>query len=136
MTNIKPLVIGGKTLEDWDREWVQLDGGLRQPHPKLRYTVGLYRASLGGQIVVIGTGTDKGGGLAKRLSDFRRPSPSGRDYYAGERLHEDLDRPRVEVLITGHGLQAREIAQQLKTPMILRHKPSWNATNAPYMQKG
>lgn len=136
MTKIQPLLIGGKTIEDWDRLWVVVEGGLKRPQPKLRHQVGLYRVSLKGRIMAVGAGTDKVGGLAKRLADFRRPSPSGRNHHAGELINANLDLLEVEVLITGSNRHAREIGQLLKTPMIRLHQPVWSAPNAPFMRKG
>lgn len=133
MTNIQPLLIGGKTIEDWDQSWIVVPGGIKHYQPELRYNVGLYRISLNGRIVAIGTGTDKSGGLAKRLSDFRRPSPSGRNHHAGELINENLDLLEVEVLIIGADRHAREIGKQLKTPMIRLHRPVWTTPNAQYM---
>lgn len=135
MTTIKPPLIGGRPIEAWDREWKAVDGGLKDYQPQLRHLAGLYRASLGGRVMAIGTGTDKDGGLAKRLSDFRRDSQSGRDHYAGKLIHEHLDGLVVEVLITGSDPQAREVARQLKTPMIGLHAPAWTAPNAPFMRR-
>ena len=136
MPKIEPLLIGGKAIEEWDRLWVRVEGGLKHYQPKLRHQFGLYRISQNGQIMALGTGTDKDGGLAKRLSDFHRPSPSGRNYHAGALINENLDSLKVEVLITGSDRHAPEIGQQLKTPMVRLHQPVWTVTNAPFMRKG
>jgi hypothetical protein len=135
MTKSQSPLIGGKTVEEWDRLWRSVEGGLRLYHPKLRHQVGLYRALWKGQIVAIGAGTDKSGGLAKRLSDFRRPNASGREHYAGRLIYEHRDVLEVEVLITGSGNAAREVGRQLKTPMIRLHRPVWTAPNAPFMRE-
>lgn len=42
----------------------------------------------------------------------------------------------VEVLITGSGWDDREIALNLKTPMIRLHEPVWTVANAPFMREG
>lgn len=136
MTKTPALSIGGKTIAEWDRSWVKVDGGLKHPQPTLRWKVGLYRVSLRGEIVAIGKGTDKRGGLAKRFSDFCRASSSGRNHYAGELIYKNRDLVEMEVLITGHGPLEQEIAKQLKTPMIRLHQPIWSAPNAPFMRKG
>jgi hypothetical protein len=135
MTKPNPPLIGGKTIEDWDRGWVPVEGGPTVYHPHLRHKVGLYRMMLGREVMAIGAGTDKDGGLAKRLSDFRRPNASARSHHAGQHIHQHLDELRVEVLITGADNEAREIALQLKTPMIRRHRPAWTVPNAPFMRK-
>lgn len=133
--NTEPSLIGGKAVEDWDRLWVAVAGGLKHYQPKLRHMVGLYRVSLNGRVMATGSGTDKAGGLAKRLSDFSRPSPSGRNHHAGQLINDDLNSLTVEVLITGSDRHAREIALQLKTPMIRLHQPVWSAPDAPFMRK-
>lgn len=135
MLDNKTTLYGLLTLEEWDRDWKRVPGGLRVHHSFLRDKVGLYRLTLNGRIVAIGTGTDKRGGLAKRLSDFRRLSPSGRNHHAGRLIFEHLNQLEVEVLITG-GRYDPETGRQLKTPMIRRHTPLWTAPNAPYMRKG
>jgi hypothetical protein len=65
-----------------------------------------------------------------------RDNASARSHHAGRHIHQHLDDLRVEVLITGADNEAREIALQLKTPMIRRHQPAWTVLNAPYMRKG
>ncbi|RYY22660.1 MAG: hypothetical protein EOP62_22625 [Sphingomonadales bacterium] len=134
MKNDSPLLVDGKTVEEWDRSWIKVPHGLKHHQRDLRDKVGLYRINLGHRTVAIGTGTDKGGGLAKRLSDFRRKSPSGRNHYAGRLIYEHLDRLEVDVLITG-GRYEPETGRQLRTPMIRRHRPDWTVLNAPYMRK-
>lgn len=135
MTKSESPLIGGQTVEEWNRLWKPVEGGLRLYHPKLRHQVGLYRVSRKGQIMAIGAGTDKSGGLAKRLSDFRRRNASGREHYAGRLIYEHRDVLEVEVLITGSGSAAREVGRQLKTPMIRLHRPVWSDPNAPFTRE-
>ncbi|WP_156367684.1 hypothetical protein [Brevundimonas sp. Leaf363] len=116
---------GDKTRAEWDRFWVRIAGGLEAYQPDLRYKVGLYRVLLNGVVMAIGTGTDKGGGLAKRLSDFIRASWSGRNHYVGRLIYENRHRLTVEVLIVGSDKEAREIARALKKPMVHHHRPEW-----------
>jgi hypothetical protein len=135
MTKIQAPLIGGKLIEEWDRLWEPVPEGLRRYHPALRHKVGLYRVILGNKISALGTGVSRNGGLAKRLSDFRRRSSSGRRHYAGRLIHERLDELRVEVLVTGADAQAREFALRLKPQMICLHRPTWTVPNAPYTRK-
>ncbi len=116
--------------------WVKIDGGLKHHQPQLRYKVGLYRVTLNGQIMVIGVGTERVAGLAKRLSDFHRPGTGGRKHHAGQLIYENRDRAEVQVLVTGSDQRAQDIAKQLKTPMIRQHRPAWTHPNAPFMRKG
>lgn len=133
MTNSEAPLIGGKSLEDWDRGWNAVDQGLTQLQSHLRDKAGLYRILRNGRIMALGVGTDKGGGLRKRLSDFRRPSSSGRGHHAGALIHEHLTELTVDVLITGTGREAREIAKQLKGPMLRRHPTAWSDPDQPYL---
>ena len=134
MTKVQSSPLGGKRIEEWDRLWEPVPEGLTRYHPELRHKVGLYRVFLGNKISALGTGVGRNGGLAKRLSDFRRPSSSGRRHYAGRLIREHLDELRVEVLITGFDAHAREVAMQVKPLMIRRHRPAWTAPNAPFMR--
>jgi hypothetical protein len=134
MQFIERPLIGGKSIEEWDQQWVRVDGDLKCYHPELRHAVGLYRLWLNGQIVVIGTATGKAGCLAKRLSDFIRPSPSGRNYPAGRRVHGRRQELLAEVLIVDSDRHARAIARQLKAPMMQLHKPAWNVPK-PFKRK-
>ena len=136
MKKVQPRRIDGKTIEEWDRAWKPVDSGLKEYQPKLRRAVGLVRYLEAGRIMFIGTGTDKSGGIAKRLSDFIRDGDSGRRHYAGQLIYEHRHILRAEVLITGHGLAAQENGRDLKTPMVRLHQPPWNARNAPFSRKG
>jgi hypothetical protein len=128
-------MFAGRTLDEWNRLWVRLPGGLMIPHHALGTRVGLFRLSLDGQFMVVGTGTDKKNGIAKRLYDYRRPGNSSRRHHAGQLVHEHLDRLELDVLLTGSDWQARETAEKLKWPMIHFHRPVWTVLNAPFMPK-
>lgn len=120
------LVDGWEQL--WDEQWRKVEGGLTRHQSSLRSVVGVYRFTHRGHVVVIGTATGKKGGLAKRLSDFRRPSDSGRRTVAGRLVYAHRDEIVVEVLITGEDQEARIVASLLKDPMIRLHKPRWTST--------
>jgi hypothetical protein len=64
--------IGGKTLDQWNREWERMEGGFAVPHPALHDIIGLYRTDLDGEPMTMGYATDfNGGGLWKRLQTIR-----------------------------------------------------------------
>lgn len=119
-------------LPDWvercDDLWRRVPGGLTKHQRSYRFDVGLYRFTFRGQIVVIGIATAKTGGLAKRRSDFRRPSDSGRRTLAGKMVYRHRDEIVVEVLITGEDQEARILTSLLRDPMIERHEPLWTST--------
>lgn len=128
ITDLMPQ-IGGKTLEEWNLQWVRVPHGLKQHQAHLTEEVGLYRYLLDGQTMALGVGTDSKGGIAKRLSDMIRPSWSGRDHHAGQLIYAHRHRLTVEVLLTGSGRQAQAIARWLRDPMIALHQPVWNVPN-------
>lgn len=119
--------IGDSTIDDWEVEWTHLNGGLRQRHYEFDGLLGLFRLTLNGQNVFIGTGIDIKDGLPKRLYDFHRPSDSGRDHHAGRLIYEHRDQLEVQLLITGTDREAQRISRQLKKVMVERHRPAWNA---------
>jgi hypothetical protein len=127
MKKVTSRQISDQVLFAWDRHWMKIDGGLRTHQSQLRHRVGLYRITDQGRVAAIGVGTDRRGGLAKRLSDFRRRSASGRSHYAGRLIFEHLEQLEVEVLITGSDDDARDVARKLKLPMIRLHQPAWSA---------
>ena len=113
----------GKTLREWDADWLPVKGGFTVRHSELRHHVGLFRASFGHAIMYIGKAVEvDNGGLRKRLSDFRRASPSGREHHGAMRIHDHLKELDLQVLITG----TVELAELLKLAMIARHLPPWN----------
>lgn len=118
-------LIDDKTIDAWDTEWKPLKGGLRERH-HLDGLLGLYRLTLKGQDVAIGTGIDIRQGLPKRLYDFHRPSPSGRNHHMGQLIYQHRDQLEVQVLITGEGRQAQRLARLLRPLLLERHRPAWN----------
>ena len=109
---------GGKTLQQWDADWLPVEGGFTVLHSDLRHHVGLFRASFGNSIMYIGKAVEvHNGGLRKRLSDVRRASPSAREHYGAMRIHDHLEDLDLHVLITG----SVELAELLKSAMITRH---------------
>lgn len=126
MTTTKPRVFGPMTLSEWDLKWKPLEGGLKADHDELKGKIGLFRMRINGCDMAIGKAVEKKGGLKKRLSDFSRFSPSGRDYKTGKKIHDNIDVIDVEVLITsGLKSNARTLADDLRGPMIDLHQPEW-----------
>lgn len=113
----------GKTLQEWDADWLPVEGGFTVLQSDLRHQVGLFQARLGGAIMYIGKAVEAdNGGLRKRLSDFRRASPSGREHHGAMRIHDYLNELDLHVLMTG----TVETAELLKLAIIARHLPPWN----------
>jgi hypothetical protein len=130
--NVKPKadpMIGGKSLDEWDEEWVDVAGGFRVKHPQLTGMSGLYRGDQDGEVMVLGkaSGMRSKNHLSKRLDDFRRPGVSGRDDPAGTFIYANRDRMRLQVLVTGDNADAAKVASKLKGWMLVRHKPRMNS---------
>ncbi len=123
------LVIGDKTLADWDKEWRQVEGGFKILHSDLNHTVGLYRGKIGDQIMVMGKGIEykRGGGLRKRLGDFRgNPKKTGGNHHIGRKIREHIEILDLEILCTGLKARGAKIADELKPEMMNLHKPVWD----------
>ncbi|WP_292039751.1 MULTISPECIES: hypothetical protein [unclassified Brevundimonas] len=126
---------GEKTLLEWDRLWVRVPNGLKAKQRHLRSKLGLIRCTLNGRVMYIGTAADRRAGIAKRLYDFIRKSPSGRNHYAGRKIYENRENLEVDVIYTGTSFDGQNLAEALKTPMIRLHRPEWNVANAPFQRK-
>lgn len=121
--------IAGLTPAEWNQQWQTLEGGLSKRHDELREVVGVYRFRRRDEVVYIGCAREYAkGGLKKRLSDFTRPGDSGRKHYAGQMIYEHRETLEVDVIVTGADYQAGWTAQRLKTALLGRRKPVWNAT--------
>lgn len=131
MTKGQPLMIDGKTIDEWDSMWVTIDGGLKRRQPQLAGEIGLYRCLLDNKVAALGTAIDIKDGMTKRLFDFIRPSNSGRNHHASQLIFKHRDQLVVQVLPTGSGRQAQWFARQLKPAMMARHKPIWNLAQGP-----
>lgn len=128
MTTKDAPLYGDKTLPEWDQRWVPIPEWQNAYQDELKNFVGLYRFLQNGRILLIGVGTAEHGALAKRISDYRRPSPSGRRCHSGQYIYENRHRLQVEVMVVGdiNDGQFAITANTLKPLMIERHKPELN----------
>ena len=120
-------LIGGKTIDEWDGLWEAVPGALRRRHPELKGKVGLLRFTLDGEIMYIGKAVEEVPGFFKRLYDFHRLNKSGRKHFGAELVYEHRDVVEVDVLIVKTGWRV-DVAKELRTVMIERHSPPWNAS--------
>lgn len=119
--------IGGKTLRQWESSWEYLGALSTASLSHLSPYVGLYRATLRGQVVYIGRAVEySNGGLRKRLSDYTRASDSSRKHRSGQLMHEHADELQIEILKTGTDAEAAEVAVKLERYFIGRYSPPWN----------
>lgn len=131
MTKDQTRAVGGISADEWDTLWGTIDGGLKRRQPQLAGELGLYRCILNNRVVALGTGIDIKDGMTKRLFDFVRTSPSGRNHHAGQLIFAHRNQIVLQVLLTGSGRQAQKIARELKAIMMERHKPAWNLVQGP-----
>ncbi len=128
MTTTDAPLYGEKTLLEWDREWHPVPEWQNAYQDYLKRLVGLYRFIQNGRVILIGVGTAEHGALAKRLSDYTRPSPSGRRCRSGQYIYENRHLIKVELIVIDdiYDEQAAITARELKPLMIERHKPELN----------
>lgn len=133
MTTKDAPLYGDMTLPEWDRKWEPVPNWQKDYQDDLKYRVGLYRFIQNGRIILIGVGTAEHGALAKRLSDYRRPSPSGRRCRSGEYIYDNRHLLTVEVIVIGAvgDKGAVRLSKQLKEQMIERHKPTEQGSYRP-----
>ena len=123
----KRLEIGGKTLQEWERNWEYLGTLSSSSLGHLSSSVGLYRAKLGGKVVYIGRAVEySNGGLRKRLSDYTRGSNSARKHKSGQLMNQHADQLSIDVLVTGSDSEAANVAKKLEQYFIGIYGPEWN----------
>jgi len=125
MKNDEPLLIDGKTIEEWDSEWADIPAWMSPDTYKLHGEVGLIRFLEDGKVVAYSLGTELEAGLRKRLADFFRESESGRNYATGRRIYAQRHGLKVQVLTTGSDAAAQGYAHLLKSEMMRLHPPAW-----------
>ena len=115
--------IGGKTVEQWDEEWVEMEGGFGVAHNSLHYQIGLFRADLKSEPKVMGSATDfDGGGLFKRLQTFRSPiRQTGNNHKAANYIKDNMNDLTLWVITMGKGAGSDRIAKELCKIMRKRY---------------
>ena len=126
---VREIVVGSKTVGEWTKEWRRLEGDFNVRQTCVNKTVGLFRAVDSGQTMALGQACEyANGGLRKRISDFGRKSPSSREHFMGEFIHDNRHRLEAHVLCVGRDENAAEITKQLRGYMLELYKPPKNAT--------
>ena len=127
---LEPIIVAGKTLDEWEAQWERVEGGYRVYHLGLQGVIGLHRAVKGNAIVFVGRAIQaKNKGLYTRLQNFLGPPQTSNKHSAANRIRLHKPTLHLEVLRVGDGLddrEAAEIAKELNTYMIARHLPEWN----------
>jgi len=119
--------IGGKSIEEWDREWISIGMLKTADLSPYSHYVGLYRHVINGRTMYVGRAIEwNNGGFRKRLSDYRRESNSARTHTSGRLIHEHLDEIRTYLLIVGSDAEAAEVTKQLEGRFIAKYGSPWN----------
>ena len=118
---------GGKSLDQWDRQWIsigRLESADLSPYSNC---VGLYRHVVHGKTKYLGRALELyNGGIRKRLSDYRRDSDSARKHTSGRIIHENLSDITTYVLVVGDNEEAVSVTKSLEPAFISKYNPEWN----------
>lgn len=127
------ILFGGKTLQEWERNWVYIGiwGSLTlddlRPYNK---SVGVYKAEIGGEIKYIGRAIELyNGGFRKRIRDYTRDSDSARKHQSGKNMHEYADKIRISFLVIGDDREDIGLTMAIEEALIQKYKPEWNVQN-------
>lgn len=118
----------GKTVEQWDNEWICI-GPLKTANlTPYNHCVGLYRHVVNGKTMYVGRAIELyNGGFRKRLSDYRRESNSARKHLSGRTINEHLDEITTYILIVGDTDEAVVETKRLEGQFIEYYGfPEWN----------
>lgn len=118
----------GKTVAQWDNEWICI-GSLKTANlTPYNHCVGLYRHVVNGKTMYVGRAIElHNGGFRKRLSDYRRESNSARKHLSGRTINEHLDEITTYILIVGDTEEAVVETKRLEGKFIAYYGyPEWN----------
>ena len=118
----------GKTVAQWDREWICI-GSLKTANlTPYNHCVGLYKHVVNGKTMYVGRAIElHNGGFRKRLSDYRRESNSARKHLSGRAINEHLDEITTYILVVGDTEEAVAETKKLEGQFIAYYGfPEWN----------
>lgn len=116
-----------KSLEQWDRAWVNIGPLKTASLTQYNDCVGLYRHVVKGKTKYLGRAIElDNGGFRKRLSDYRRDSDSARKHPSGQTIYNHLDEITTYILVVGKTQEAIEVTKQLEKLFIRKYAPEWN----------
>lgn len=117
----------GKSVEQWDREWVSIGMLKTADLSPYNHCVGLYRHVISGTTMYVGRAIElNNGGFRKRLSDYRRESNSARKHSSGRTIYEHLDEIETYILVVGNNFEAVEATRKLEGQFVRKYNPQWN----------
>ena len=123
----KETSFGGKSVEEWDCEWVSIGMLKTADLSPYNHCVGLYRHVINGTTKYVGRAIElNNGGFRKRLSDYRRESNSARKHSSGRTIYEHLDEIETFILVVGNDFEAVETTRKLEGQFVRKYNPEWN----------
>ena len=120
--------ISGKTVSQWDNEWICIGPLKTADLTPYNHCVGLYRHVVNGKTMYVGRAIElNNGGFRKRLSDYRRESNSARKHLSGRTINEHLDEITTYILVVGDTDEAVVETKRLEGKFIEYYGfPEWN----------
>ena len=117
----------GKTVAQWDSEWISIGMLKSADLSPYNHCVGLYRHVVNGTTKYVGRAIElNNGGFRKRLSDYRRDSDSARKHSSGRIIHEHLDEIETYIMVVGDTTEAIDATRQLEGIFVRKYNPEWN----------
>jgi hypothetical protein len=115
--------IGGKTLDQWDDEWEELEGGFSTVHSSVLNVIGIFRADLDGEPKVLGSATDfDRGGLYKRLQTLGSDIvQTGNNHVSGAYIRANKNALRLYVIKVDTGAGSDLITKEICNLMRKRY---------------
>ncbi|NLM05992.1 MAG: hypothetical protein GX219_03620 [Tissierellia bacterium] len=115
---------GGRTLPEWERDWEEMGYLKFLTMSQIGDTSGLFRLTLNGKVVYIGSSFERlKGGLRQSLSSFRRSSRKGNLEKISK---EDFNKCKVEILDLGNSTESESLVTILENRFKEKYNPIWN----------
>lgn len=123
----KETIFGGKTVAQWDSQWISIGMLKTADLSQYNHCVGLYRHVVNGTTKYVGRAIElNNGGFRKRLNDYRRESNSARKHSSGQTIYQHLDEIETFILVIGNDLDAVEVTRKLEGQFVRKYNPEWN----------
>jgi hypothetical protein len=120
--------VNGKSVEDWDKEWVRVPRGFLDLQSELRNEIGIFAAKRNGIVKYVGVAAQSNnGGLRAGLARARLKEQSGNDSYGMAQVRANLESVEAYIICTKDPDSRVQDAKDLGKAMIAYHKPEWNA---------
>ena len=118
---------GGKTLVEWNADWINMGHIIDADFSKFDKCVGLYRYCISGNIVYIGRATDLyNGSFKEKLNKFRNNCDINEKKDPCNLVKENIGDILVDILVVGNSVESITLTKNLEKEFILKFDPPWN----------